>query len=230
MDVKRTLPRILVYQDEDCTVMVDYLKFTGFDIITTSEDNVIEKLRAQNYDLCILGDFGSNIPSNLKLLHFLRNINKKMPVIFISDLYDCHHVIEAFNSGADDYVIRPYNLEELVCRINALLRRCGIKARSIKKIYNIGNYVFNTEYNILTIDSTEIKLTAKETKLLALLCAYENELLSKDLLLGDIWKNNSYFEKRSLDVHVCRLRKYLESDKRISINTYRGLGYSLVIE
>ena len=230
MDIQTPLPRILVYQDEDCSILVDYLVFYGFKVINTSEENVLKKLRDGNYDLCILGHFKANIPGDLKLLHFLRKINKKMPVIFVSDLFDYSYIIEAFNSGADDYVVRPYNLEELICRVKALLKRCGVKVRSIERAYRIGNYTFDTEANTLKLNSTEIKLTAKESKTLALLCAYKDELLSKEILLHSIWKDNNYFNKRSLDVHICHLRNYLNRDSRIKIDTIRGLGYSLAIQ
>lgn len=230
MDIQAPLPRILIYQDEDCSILVDYLTFYGFSVINTSEENVLKKLREGNYDLCILGHFKANIPGDLKLLHFLRKINKKMPVIFVSDLFDYSYIIEAFNSGVDDYVVRPYNLEELICRVKALLKRCGVKVRSIEQAYRIGNYAFDTEANTLKLNSVEIKLTAKESKTLALLCAYKNELLSKEILLHGIWKDNNYFNKRSLDVHICHLRNYLNQDNRIKINTIRGLGYSLVID
>ena len=230
MDTQAPLPRILVYQDEDCSILVNYLTFCGFSVINTSEESVLKKLWEGNYDLCILGHFKANIPGDLKLLHYLRKINRKMPVIFVSDLFDYSYIIEAFNSGVDDYIVRPYNLEELVCRVKALLRRCGVKVRSIEKAYKIGNYIFDTEARTLKLNSIEIKLTAKENKTLALLCAYKNELLSKEILLHGIWKNDNYFNKRSLDVHICHLRNYLSQDKRININTIRGLGYSLVIK
>lgn len=230
MDIQTPLPRILVYQDEDCSILVDYLVFYGFKVINTSEENVLKKLRDGNYDLCILGHFKANIPGDLKLLHFLRKINKKMPVIFVSDLFNYSYIIEAFNSGADDYVVRPYNLEELICRVKALLKRCGVKVRSIERAYRIGNYTFDTETNILKLGSVEIKLTAKESKTLALLCTYKDELLSKEILLHSIWKDNNYFNKRSLDVHICHLRNYLNQDSRIKIDTIRGLGYSLAIQ
>lgn len=229
MNIQTPLPRILVYQDEDCNTLIDYLTFCGFNVINTSEENVFKKLREGDYDLCILGHFKTNIPGDLKLLHFLRKINKKMPVIFISDLFDYSYIIEAFNSGVDDYVVRPYNLEELICRIKVLLKRCGVKIRSIEQIYKIGNYVFDTKANTLNLNSIETKLTAKESKTLALLCAYKNELLSKEILLSGVWKDDNYFNKRSLDVHMCHLRNYLSQDSRIKIDTIRGLGYSLII-
>lgn len=229
MNIQTPLPRILIYQDDDCSVLVDYLTISGFDVINTSEKDVLEKLREGSYDLCILDHFKANTPGDLSLLYYLRKLNTKRPVLFVSALFDYSYIIEAFNSGVDDYVTKPYNLEELVCRIKALLNRCGVKARGFEQTYKIGNYTFDVETGILKSDSTELNLTAKETKILALLCAYKDELLSKEIVLHSVWKDDNYFNKRSLDVHMCHLRNYLNQDKRIKIDTVRGLGYSLTI-
>lgn len=229
MDTRVPLPKILIYQNENCDTLINYLAFSGFDIINTSEKDVLEKLHESNYDLCILGYFKVNIP-DLRLLNYLRKFNKKVPAIIISNKSDYSYVIDAFNAGADDYIAKPYNIEELVCRIKALLKRCGVKIRQTGDTYKIGNYVFNTKTCILALDAAETKLTAKENKVLALLCAYKNELLTKEILLHSIWKDNNRLNKRCLDVYICRLRNCLSKDKRIKINTITGLGYSLVIE
>lgn len=229
MNNQIALPRILIYQDEDCSIMTDYLQFYGFDVITSTEEDITQKIKECNYDLCILGHYKTNLPGDLRLLSALRKVDNKVPVIFISDQAHYEYVLEAFDAGVDDYITRPYNLEELIRRIKAILRRCGIKVRAIELTYQIGNYVFNTENNTLTIDNVEINLTNKESKTLALLCAYKNELLSRKILMQHIWTDDNYFNKRSLDVHMCNLRNYLKMDKRIVIETKRGVGYSLVI-
>ena len=230
INVQVPLPRILIYQDEDCSVLTDYLTFCGFSVISTSDENVMKKLREGNYDLCILSHLKKTIPGDLKLLDHIRKLDKRMPVIFVSDLFDYSYIIEAFNSGVDDYIVRPYNIEELVCRVKALLRRCGVKIRSIEPTYKIGDYIFDNKSKLLILGSVKIKLAIKESKTLALLCAYKNELLPKDTLLHGIWKDDNYFNKRSLDVHMCHLRSYLKLDKRISLDTVRGLGYTLTIK
>lgn len=230
METQIALPRILVYQDEDCTIMVDYLRFYGFEVITSTEEDILYKIKEKNYDICILSHYKANLPGDLRLLKALRKSDKKMPVIFVSNLARYEYVIEAFDYGVDDYIIRPYNAEELVRRIKAVLRRCGIRSRGIELTYKIGNYVFNTESNTLHIDGAEIKLTNKEGKTLALLCAYKNEILPKKLLMERVWSDDNYFNKRSLDVHMCLLRNYLKMDKRVAIITERGIGYSLVVD
>lgn len=230
MNNQVALPRILVYQDEDCSIMTDYLQFYGFDVITSTEEDIIPKIKSCNYDLCILGHYKANLPGDLRLLTALRKTDNKVPVIFVSDHSQYEYILEAFDAGVDDYIVRPYNLEELIRRIKAVLRRCGVKVRAIELTYQIGNYVFNTEDNTLVISGVETKLTSKESKTLALLCAYQNELLPRKVLMQHVWTYDNYFSKRSLDVYMCNLRNYLKMDKRISIETRRGLGYSLVIE
>lgn len=230
MNNQVALPRILVYQDEDCSIMTDYLQFYGFDVITSTEEDIIPKIKSCNYDLCILSHYKANLPGDLRLLTALRKVDNKAPVILVSDQSRYEYILDAFDAGVDDYVIRPYNLEELIRRIKAVLRRCGVKVRAIELTYQIGKYVFNTEDNTLVINGAETKLTIKESKTLALLCAYQNELLPRKVLMQHVWTDDNYFNKRSLDVHMCKLRNYLKMDKRISIETRRGIGYSLVIE
>ena len=230
MNNQVALPRILVYQDEDCSIMTDYLQFYGFDVITSTEEDIIPKIKSCNYDLCILSHYKANLPGDLRLLTALRKVDNKAPVILVSDQSRYEYILDAFDAGVDDYVIRPYNLEELIRRIKAVLKRCGVKVRAIELTYQIGKYVFNTEDNTLVINGAETKLTSKESKTLALLCAYQNELLPRKVLMQHVWTDDNYFNKRSLDVHMCNLRNYLKMDKRISIETRRGVGYSLVIE
>lgn len=223
------LPRILVYQDEDCSVMTDYLQFYGFEVITSTEADILHKIKEKNYDLCILGHYKTSLPGDLRLLKTLRKTDRRTPIIMVSDQSRYEFIIDAFDAEADDYIIRPYNLEELIRRIKAILRRCGVKVRAIELSYKIGNYIFDTEKNTLSINGVETKLTNKESKILSLLCAYKNEILPKKILMQQVWADDNYFNKRSLDVHMCLLRNYLKMDKRIVIETKRGIGYSLVV-
>lgn len=223
------LSRILVYQDEDCSVMTDYLQFYGFEVITSTEADILHKIKEKNYDLCILGHYKTSLPGDLRLLKTLRKTDRRTPVIMVSDQSRYEFIIDAFDAEADDYIIRPYNLEELIRRIKAILRRCGVKVRAIEPSYKIGNYTFDTEKNTLSINGVETKLTSKESKALSLLCAYKNEILPKKILMQQVWTDDNYFNKRSLDVHMCLLRNYLKMDKRIVIETKRGIGYSLVV-
>lgn len=230
-NTKLALPRILIYQDEDCKILVDYLVYNGFQVITSTEYDILIKIREKNYDLCILSHYKTTDASmRLKPLKFLRKSDDKIPVIMLSDKARYEYVIEAFDEGADDYVIRPYNIEELIRRIKAVLKRCGVRVRSIEPSYEIGDYLFNTVDKILTIGSVKTQLNNKQSQVLALLCAYKNEALPKKILMQQVWTDDNYFNKRSLDVYICMLRNMLKMDNRVAIETIRGVGYSLVIE
>ena len=119
-NTKLALPRILIYQDEDCKILVDYLVYNGFQVITSTEKDILAKIREKNYDLCILSHYKTtDISMGLKPLKFLRKSDNKIPVIIVSYKARYDYVIEAFDEGADDYVIWPYNIEELIRRIKA---------------------------------------------------------------------------------------------------------------
>lgn len=228
---KLALPRILIYQDEDCKILVDYLVYNGFQVITSTENDILIKIREKNYDLCILSHYKTTDASmRLKPLKFLRKSDNKTPVVMVSDKARYEYVIEAFDEGADDYVIRPYNIEELIRRIKAVLKRCGVRVRSIEPSYEMGDYLFNTVNKILTIGSVKTRLNNKQSQVLALLCAYKNEILPKKILMQQVWTDDNYFNKRSLDVNICVLRSMLKMDDRVVIETIREVGYSLVIK
>ena len=149
----------------------------------------------------------------------------------VSDKAQYEYVIEAFDEGADDYVIRPYNIEELIRRIKAVLKRCGVRVRNIEPSYEIGDYLFDTVDKILTIGGhIKTQLNNKQNRVLALLCAYKNEVLPKKIIMQQVWTDDNYFNRRSLDVNIYMLRNMLKMDSRVVIETIRGVGYSLIIE
>lgn len=230
-NTRLALPRILIYQDEDCKIMVDYLVYNGFQVITSTEYDILAKIKEKNYDLCILSHYKTTDASmRLKPLEFLRESDNRTPVIMVSDKTRYDYVIEAFDEGADDYIIRPYNIEELIRRIKAVIKRCGVRVRSIEPSYEIGDYLFDTANKILTIGDVKTRLNNKQSQIFALLCAYKNEILPKKILMQQVWTDDNYFNKRSLDVHMCMLRNMLKMDNRVVIETIQGVGYSLVIE
>lgn len=224
MNQSSPMPRILVYQVADSAIMEDYLLFYGFEVISSTSVDIKEKVKAGNYDLCIADYY-----NGLELIEYIRDIDKKMPIILVSKKYHSEDIIEALNAGADDYVCIPYNLEELIARIKALLRRMGIKSRGLMDAYQIGKYIFDVQAKTLSIDSAIQELSHKECAALALMCAYKNELLPKKLIMQRIWGDDNYYSRRSLDVHICNLRNYLKQDSNVEIRTVTGLGYTLIV-
>lgn len=220
------MPSILIFQNSGQDVIVEYFKFNGFKVIEATESDVVQKIKEADYQLAILDYYKE--PNNLKLLNITRKFDENRPIIMVTENAEFAHVIKAFREGADDYVVRPCNVEELVCRVNAVLRRCKADSRIIEPFYQLGDLRFDVENHILVRGKDfAMSLNGKESKTLAILCAYKNEVVPGVFLLKKVWFDDNKFNKRSLDVHMCRLRKYLAFVPNIKIETVRGYGYSL---
>jgi DNA-binding response OmpR family regulator len=153
------------------------------------------------------------------------------PFIFVTAKSLLDDKLTGFKLGADDYITKPFSMEELIMRINAVLRRSSRIDNSLEKSeYKIGNYNFNFDKRTLAIKNSEHKLTAKEAELLKMLCMHRNELLVRSDALKKIWKDESYFTSRSMDVYITKLRNYLKADSRIQIVNVHGEGFKLIIE
>ena len=137
-------------------------------------------------------------------------------------------ILEGFKIGADDYITKPFSMEELTFRIEAILRRVRGKKNKESNIYKIGKFTFDTQKQILSTAEKQTKLTTKESELLGLLCAHANEILQRDFALKTIWIDDNYFNARSMDVYITKLRKHLKEDDSIEIINIHGKGYKLI--
>ena len=136
--------------------------------------------------------------------------------------------ITGLEYGADDYITKPFSMEELTFRIEAILRRVRGKRNKDTSTYKIGKFTFDTQKQILSIGEKQTKLTTKESELLGLLCAHANEILQRDFALKTIWIDDNYFNARSMDVYITKLRKHLKDDESIEIINIHGKGYKLI--
>jgi DNA-binding response OmpR family regulator len=165
----------------------------------------------------------------LTLAKEIRRIKAGIPVLFLTAKSQKEDVIEGFRSGADDYITKPFSMEELLYRIQAILKRSGGASRFKKEDhYIIGSYTFDPLKQILLRESQSVKLTTKESELLELLCRYGNEILERNFALKSIWIDDNYFNARSMDVYITRLRKYLKNDPAVKILNVHGKGYKLI--
>ena len=137
-------------------------------------------------------------------------------------------IVEGFKIGADDYLTKPFRMDELVYRIEAIMRRTNNYVARPKSDYQLGDYVFDTARQTLTCGEEVFKLTTKECELLVLLCRHRNQVLGRDFALKTIWADDNYFNARSMDVYISKLRKYFKLDPRVEINNVHGRGYRLV--
>ena len=155
--------------------------------------------------------------------------NSDVPIIMLSAKGETFDKVLGLELGADDYITKPFSMEELVLRIEAILRRVRGKKNKESSVYNIGRFVFDTQKQLLTIGDKQTKLTTKENELLALLCSHANEILQRDFALKTIWIDDNYFNARSMDVYITKLRKHLKEDPQIEIINIHGKGYKLIV-
>lgn len=188
----------------------------------------LEAFPSGSYNLCII-DIMMPEMDGLTLAVKIRAINPGIPVIFLTAKNQKEDVIAGFRSGADDYITKPFSMEELLYRIEAILRRTSGPASMTKEeTYIIGNYTFDTKKQVLAIGDQSIKLTTKESELLELLCRHGNDILERNYALRTIWIDDNYFNARSMDVYITRLRKYLRKDPSVKILNVHGRGYKLL--
>ena len=183
-----------------------------------------------NYDLCLI-DVMLPQKDGFTLAKDIRTVNHSIPILFLTAKSMKEDRIRGFKIGGDDYITKPFSMEELLLRIQAVLKRSGLgPSREMTNRFSIGDYTLNYEKRELVRKNKIRKLTHKETELLRLLCIYTHRILDRDLALNLIWGDNSIFNARSMDVYISKLRKYLKEDSRIEIMTVHRRGFRLNIQ
>src|SRR5690606_715909 len=185
---------------------------------------------SQSFDLCIL-DVMMPKKDGFAVGREIRKTNVTVPIIFATAKSMMEDKTEGFTLGGDDYITKPFRIEELLLRINALLKRSRVEANARpeeESVFQIGRYEFDYPSQVLRIDGNEQKMSGKEAELLRLLCLHANQLLAREEALLTIWNNDNYFTGRSMDVFLSKLRKYLRDDPNVEILNVHGKGYRLV--
>lgn len=223
--------RILLAEDDPNLGMLlqNYLSLKEYDPILAADGAQAMKLfRKEKFALCLL-DVMMPEMDGFTLAKEIRAIEPNIPVIFLTAKNLKEDVIEGFRSGADDYITKPFSMEELVYRIEAILRR-SVKREpeASQDQYMIGEFTFDVSRQTLTHKGQSQKLTTKESELLQLLCRHRNEVLERNFALKSIWIDDNYFNARSMDVYITKLRKYLKKDPAVEILNIHGKGYKLL--
>ncbi len=230
-DIEHGRVKLLIYQDRDCAIINSYLVSQGcYQVVTSTKDTIISQIQARDYDMCILDYYDDGADkSGLALLKLIRKMSDT-PIIMVSHIASHEFIIKAFDEGADDYVVKPYNVVELIKRITAIVRRCGTAEKKVRDKYEMSNCIFNTADKILTIGDEKIQLSHKQNIVLGILCAYANEILPKKVLIARAWENDNHYTRRSLDVYICQLRRLLKKCPDIVIDSVPGIGYLLKVK
>ena len=219
--------KILLCEDDENLGMLlrEYLQAKGYaaELCPDGEAGYKAFMKTK-FDICVL-DVMMPKKDGFKLAQEIRQGSPDMPIIFLTAKTLKEDILEGFKIGADDYITKPFSMEELVFRIEAILRRVRGKKNKENTLYHIGRFTFDTQKQLLTIGEKQTKLTTKEN---ALLCSHANEILQRDFALKTIWIDDNYFNARSMDVYITKLRKHLKDDDQIEIINIHGKGYKLI--
>ena len=222
---------ILLCEDEESLGMLvrEYLQAKGYDAELYLDGEAGYKAFVKGeYDMCLL-DVMMPKMDGFTLARELRMINAEVPIMFLTAKNLKDDILEGFKLGADDYLTKPFSMDELVYRMEAILRRVKARNKQMAVRYQLGRFVFDTQRQLLTIGEKSTKLTTKESELLTMLCTHMNDVLERDLALKTIWIDDNYFNARSMDVYITKLRKHLKDDPNVEINNVHGKGYRLVV-
>lgn len=231
------MKKILLVEDDPNLGMLlqDYLQLKGkFDIVLCVDGE--EGLRAfnkQTFDLCIL-DVMMPKKDGFALGKEIRKVNESVPIIFATAKAMMEDKASAYDLGGDDYITKPFRIEELLLRINALLKRASAvkdtkAAEPVQSQFQIGSYTFDYTTQLIQHNGQQQKLSTKEAELLQLLCLKQNAVLTREEALLSIWHDDNYFNGRSMDVFLSKLRKYLREDPKVEILNVHGKGYKLLV-
>ena len=223
--------KILLCEDDENLGMLlrEYLQAKGYQAVLCQDGEVgYREFAKGKFDIAVL-DVMMPKTDGFTLAQEIRQANTEIPIIFLTARALKDDILEGFKIGADDYITKPFSMEELVLRIEAILRRVHGKKAKDATVFRIGRFVFDAQKQLLTIGEKQTKLTTKENELLALLCAHSNEILQRDFALKTIWIDDNYFNARSMDVYITKLRKHLKDDDQIEIINIHGKGYKLIV-
>ena len=224
--------KILLAEDDKNlgTILKSYLEAKGYP--TTLSPNgkaALEEYNKGDFDFLIL-DVMMPEMDGFTLAKEIRKVDNKTPILFLTAKSMQNDKLQGFEVGADDYLTKPFSMEELLMRIKAIWKRAQAASNKPEdNIYKFGKFTFDYNHQLLIHDGKEEKLTSKEAELLKLFCDNMNDVLDRTVALNKIWYSDSYFNARSMDVYITKLRKYLKEDPSVQLINVHGKGFKLVV-
>ena len=223
--------KILLCEDDESLGMLlrEYLQAKGYSVTLAPDGEAgFQHFSNEKFDLCIL-DVMMPKKDGFTLAQDIRKINGIIPIVFLTAKSLKDDVLEGFRIGADDYITKPFSMEEMLLRIEAIMRRISGKRNKNGNEYQIGSMTFDVQKQTLTTSNNIVKLTTKECDLLSLLVQNANNILERDYALKTIWLECTTYNARSMDVYITKLRKIIKDDPEVEIINIHGKGYKLVI-
>lgn len=220
----------LLYVEDELSlgkITSDTLKKNGFNVIWAKDGfEALEFLSNNKIDICVIDVMMPKL-DGFKLVMEIRKNNKLLPVLFLTARVLTEDVLKGFEIGGNDYLKKPFSIEELIFRIKELVKRNNLS--NISNIYQIGRYVFNYTKMEIYLDDQKIGLTHRENEIIKRLYVNVNDVVNRSEILKELWGDDSYYNGRSLDVFMTKIRKYFSADPSILIKNIRGVGYKLII-
>jgi DNA-binding response OmpR family regulator len=229
MKKEKVIKMLLAEDDHNLgTILKAYLEAKGYPTkLYVNGKDAFDAYSKEKFDFCIL-DVMMPVKDGFTLAKEIRKTDKKIPILFLTAKSMQEDKIEGLQLGADDYLTKPFSMEELLLRIKAIIRRSSIYINEDRTMFEIGAYIFDYSHQTLTLGKNIQKLTSKEAELLKILCENMNSVLDRTITLMRIWNDDSYFNARSMDVYIAKLRKYLKDDPNIELVNVHGIGFKLL--
>lgn len=196
--------------------------------LCTNGEEALNTFKEGNFNFCIL-DVMMPLMDGFTLSKEIKRLDKSVPIIFLTAKTTQQDVLNGFKLGADDYITKPFSMDELLMRIHAVYNRTSAQASSPTS-FKLGNYIFDAPRHTLKRNDETRKLTSKEADLLLLLCENMNETLERSLALRKVWYEDSYFNARSMDVYITKLRKYFKDEPKVELVNVHGVGFKLMVK
>ncbi len=225
-----TKTKILYVEDEIflAKIVSETLQSRGYEVILESDGaQALKKFEQSSPDICILDIMLPN-KDGFAIADEIREKNTEVPIIFLSAKSAVNDVVNGFKMGANDYIRKPFSMEELIVRIDNVLKNKSVQQEEVEEI-SLGQYIFNKKRQLLTHTSEQRKLSYRESELLKLLSNNRNTLVERKEILILLWGSDSFFNSRNLDVYITKLRSYLKLDPTVEIITIKGIGYRFVM-
>jgi two-component system OmpR family response regulator len=230
--METTKPKILLCEDDTNLGMVlkNYLELNDYDVTLERDGRLgLAAFQREKFDICLLDVMMPNM-DGFTVAEEIRDINPDVPLFFLSAKTMKEDIIQGYKLGADDYITKPFDSEVLLLKIKAIIKRNEETHREeVNAEFDLGKYHFNPRLRELSYEGKTQTLSPKENDLLRMLAEYKNDLLPREAALKKIWGSDTYFNGRSMDVYIAKLRKYLKNDEKLEIVNIHGNGFRLVV-